>query len=101
MEKIEGKIVYVAGPITGIENYKENFAKAEEELKAQGYVVLNPAILPDGMTWQQYMDICIPMVDVADAVYFLPGWENSKGAMQEYNRANYQGKGIYYQKGAK
>ena len=30
--------VYIAGKISGDPDYREKFAKAEEELKAQGYI---------------------------------------------------------------
>ncbi len=43
--------VYIAGPMTGYENFnREAFHKAEEELKREGHTVLNPAVLPDGLT---------------------------------------------------
>ncbi|EFK4962598.1 DUF4406 domain-containing protein [Escherichia coli] len=41
--------VYIAGPMTGYENFnREAFHKVEEELKREGHTVLNPAVLPDG-----------------------------------------------------
>ncbi|EEC7734784.1 DUF4406 domain-containing protein, partial [Escherichia coli] len=43
--------VYIAGPMTGYENFnREAFHKVEEELKREGHTVLNPAVLPDGLT---------------------------------------------------
>ncbi|MBB7007809.1 DUF4406 domain-containing protein, partial [Escherichia coli] len=43
--------VYIAGPMTGYKNFnREAFHKAEEELKREGHTVLNPAVLPDGLT---------------------------------------------------
>ncbi|EFM3367872.1 DUF4406 domain-containing protein [Escherichia coli] len=51
--------VYIAGPMTGYKNFnREAFHKAEEELKREGHTVLNPAVLPDGLTQPHYMDIC-------------------------------------------
>ena len=35
--------VYIAGPITGIMDYKEKFIKAEKQLKEMGHIVINPA----------------------------------------------------------
>ncbi len=47
--------VYIAGPMTGYENFnREAFHKAEEELKREGHTVLNPAVLPDGLTQPHY-----------------------------------------------
>ena len=54
--------VYIAGPMTGYKNFnREAFHNAEEELKREGHTVLNPAVLPDGLTQPQYMDICMAM----------------------------------------
>lgn len=42
--------------MTGYKNFnREAFHKAEEELKREGHTVLNPAVLPDGLTQLQYM----------------------------------------------
>lgn len=75
--------VYIAGPITGHPDYKERFAKAEQELREQGDIPLNPAMLPAGMGYEDYMHICFSMIDVADKVIFLEGWETSPGARRE------------------
>ena len=74
-------IVYIAGPITGILNYKDNFMRIEEELKKRGHAVLNPANLPTGL--KDYMPICKAMLDQADAAFFLEGWKKSKGSNEE------------------
>ena len=78
------KKVYIAGKITGDPNYREKFAKAEAELKAQGYLVMNPAILPEGFEWEEYMDITVAMLRACGTIVMLPGWRNSKGAKCEY-----------------
>lgn len=86
------KIIYIAGPITGVENYREPFEWAESDLIAAGYIPLSPAHLPEGMTKEQYMRICFAMIDTADAVLFLPDWEESDGATLERNYVTYTGK---------
>lgn len=89
------KTVYLSGPITGVEKYWEPFENTDDALTALGYVVLNPARLPQGMTDEQYMRICMAMIDSADVVLFLPGWENSKGAKLERAYCEYTDKHIW------
>ena len=83
------KVVYIAGPITGVDKYWEAFEKAEDDLSALGYIPLSPAHLPEGMTNEQYMRIDTAMLDSADAVMFLPGYKGSLGAMLELHRCIY------------
>ena len=88
-------VVYIAGPMTGVESYnREAFKAAEKKLKRQGHDVLNPAMLPIGMPDERYMPICIAMVEAADAVYALSGWQKSGGASVEVLYATRQGKVI-------
>lgn len=86
------KVIYLAGPITGVPDYRENFQRVEDKLTAEGYIVLNPAKLPAGLTNEQYMQIDLAMLSAADAVHFLPGWDNSKGATLERAYCEYIGK---------
>lgn len=82
-------VVYISGPITGVERYWEAFEKAEDELSAAGFIPLSPARLPSGMTDGQCMEIALGMLRAADAVYFLPHYDKSRGAMLEYRYADY------------
>ena len=75
--------VYIAGKITGDPGYRDKFAAAEIQLGGQGHTVLNPAELPSGMSREDYMRICFAMIDVADAVVFLPDAADSAGARLE------------------
>lgn len=81
--------VYIAGKITGDPEYREKFKYAEAKLQADGCIVLNPAVLPDGMEPKDYMRICFAMMEVADEVYFLPDWKDSAGAKLEWEWCSY------------
>lgn len=77
------KVIYIAGPMTGVPRYYEAFEAMEDELGGMGYIPLSPSRLPEGMSNDQGMQICFAMINAADAVIFLDGWENSKGARLE------------------
>ena len=77
--------IYIAGPMSGLPNFnRAAFNHAHVFLGARGYVVLNPALLPDGLTQAEYMDICLAMIRCADAVFMLRDWEKSDGAVAEH-----------------
>lgn len=87
--------VYIAGKITGNENYKKEFAAAKKRLE-KDFTVLNPADLPEGMSKADYMRICFSMIDVADVVVFIEGWVRSEGAMLEHKYCEYIEKPIFH-----
>lgn len=87
---------YIAGKITGDANYRKKFARAKKCLESEGFVVLNPAELPEGMRPADYMRICMAMIDCADIVAFLPDYELSKGAQLEWAYCQYVGKQTMY-----
>ena len=89
--------VYIAGKITGLENYQQKFRAAQDRLEARGYSVMNPAVLPLGFDYEDYMRICFAMIDVCDAVYMLDNWEDSPGAIREHLYAWRTGKEIMFE----
>ena len=94
--------VYISGPITGVPDYMDKFAEAEKELKEKSYTVVNPAKInygmPEDMTYEEYMEIDIRLIELCDAIYMIRGWEMSRGANREYGYASGLGKTIMYQK---
>ena len=91
------KKIYIAGKVRGLKNYRKIFGQAEKELQKKGNITLNPAELPEGMNAEDYMRICIPMLEVADCIYMLKNWKDSEGAKVELAYAKCQGKEILYQ----
>jgi len=76
--------IYIAGPITGYEHFNfPAFNAKAHDLRSNGFIPLNPASLPAGLTEPQYMDICFAMIRAADGIHLLKGWEKSKGALAE------------------
>jgi hypothetical protein len=99
-------IVYLSGPITGMrDNNRRNFSKAQKKIEEafaeyEAPQIINPnklaeiveftfaeknrnlfhAIKPQ---WSDYMRYCIEYLVRASCVYFLKGWEKSKGATLE------------------
>ncbi|MDE7309596.1 MAG: DUF4406 domain-containing protein [Lachnospiraceae bacterium] len=94
--------LYISGPITGTEDYMERFAAAQKELEEEGWSVVNPALvnsnLPEDTEWEDYMRMAVCMLDMCEVVYFLDGWEKSRGANIEYGYAQAKGKDIMFQK---
>lgn len=94
------QIVYISGKITGNDNYKEDFLRAEKFLSKMGYIVLNPARLDEiaeGLNYQQCMKLCYSLLDVSDLIFMVSGWQKSKGANAELSYAKSLGKKVMYQ----
>jgi nucleoside 2-deoxyribosyltransferase len=88
--KIKKPVIYIAGPIKSDPNYRERFADAEKRILAYGWLALNPARLD--FAWKNLppedaFDIDLAMLDKADGIYMLDGWEQSCGANREYGYA--------------
>lgn len=86
--------IYIAGKITGDPDYKAKFEAAAEAYKKKGYTVLCPSWMPTGMQPADYMRICFAMIDTAEVVAFLPGYETSPGAQLELQYCFYIDKDV-------
>lgn len=90
--------IYIAGPMTGHDNYNRYaFDKEAFRMIGEGHCVLNPAMLPNGLTEPEYMDICLAMLRCANVIYLLRGWRESAGARAEHAIAEKLGLIITYQ----
>ena len=79
--------IYIAGPMTGLPDYnRAAFNAKAAELKAKGWRILNPAALPT-LDYDLYWPINKAMLDGADAIYMLNGWQHSNGANKELSYA--------------
>lgn len=87
---------YIAGKITGNDNYKTEFKEAESKLSNEGYSVMNPSTLNEGFEQMDYLHICSAMIDICDSVHFLPNWTASKGAHFEMGYALAKNKEILF-----
>ena len=92
--------IYISGPITGVEDYMDNFSAAEIRLTDKGWRVINPAkmgwILPGDATWDDFMRIDFMLLKGCSTIYMLPNWEKSMGARAEMAFAREHGIQVLY-----
>lgn len=90
--------IYIAGPMTGKPDFNRTaFSLAAVRLSAQGAIPLNPAMLPDGLSEADYMRIGLAMLQCAEGIYLLDGWQDSAGARAEYALAKKLGLACLFQ----
>lgn len=94
--------IYIAGKVTGlpIHTTTMKFGAAQQQLrdKYPQATILNPLQIVNDWhcTWQQAMRKCIQAMLMADALYMLPDWQQSKGATLEHTIAKALGIDILY-----
>lgn len=87
--------LYIAGPITGVENYnRETFAMVAEAIRKNGDIPVNPidiaeSIAPldkvanDRETFERVIREELSQLATCDELMLLPGWEVSHGTRRE------------------
>ncbi|WP_026601446.1 DUF4406 domain-containing protein [Methylomonas sp. 11b] len=79
--------LFLAGPMSGIANYNyPAFHSYAQKLRNKGYHVENPADSPPPkcVTWLGYQRNAIRQMLTCQTVAFLPNWQRSKGASEQY-----------------
>lgn len=82
-------VVYISGKISGREKeeYMKQFADAEKKLTEKGYTVINPARvnaeMPESTSYNGYMSMSKTMLEQADCIFLMDGWQLSNGATLE------------------
>ena len=95
--------IYIAGPISGTNDYSERFYEAAAGILNKGHEPVNPTDLamviplegPNAITYSQTMTICKALLGACDAVYMMPGWQRSNGARIEHAEAINRGLKFY------
>jgi len=80
------KRIYIAGPMTGYEEKNfPAFYEAEEKLLSLGWIPVNPCRneCSSSVNWEDFMKPDLVDMIFCNAVFCLPGWEESKGAKLE------------------
>lgn len=101
MHESPNKRIYIAGPMTGLpENNYPAFHEAAARLRKRAWHVENPAENPNPHTdaaceWTAYMRMGVSQLMTCHAIYLLPGWQNSEGAVIEHFVAQRLGLTIY------
>lgn len=78
--------LYLSGPMTSSvapDFNRAAFRAAAATLRAAGHHVFDPADLPDGWAYGDYMRVDLAAVLQAEAVAVLPQWERGPGAVVE------------------
>ena len=89
---IKNKKVYISGAIAhyDVEERKQAFLTASENLKSMGLSPVNPFEngLLESSHWREHMRVDIGMLLNCSYIYMLDGWELSKGAKLELDVAS-------------
>ena len=97
------KRIYISGAISGTPDAEQRFGDAEEYLHIvyPEAEMINPqriggeaAYTAPSLTHKEYMKLAKTALDMCDAIFMIPGWQHSKGAMWENGYAMGCGKEV-------
>lgn len=97
------KKIYISGRISGLplDVARARFNQAEARIRAEhpDAEIYNPmrfcTYTPD-KSWQDYMHLCLAMLEISDTIVLLPNWRESNGAQCEYYYARGLHLAIYH-----
>lgn len=94
------EVIYIAGAITGTDDYLERFEKAEQTIRKSKRVPINPTIISKPLleakaNYQQFMSVTNELLKCCNGIYLLNGWEHSAGAKEELRYALANNYNIY------
>ena len=74
------KNIYIAGPMTGIEDYNyDEFINAARDIRKLRLHPVHTANTPRGKPYDWYIETALSLLSQCDAIYLLPMWEKSNG----------------------
>ena len=91
-------VIFLSGPMSGIEDYNyPAFNQAAKTLREKGFLVLNPAehVSNPDAPWNELIRRSLDVLNQANKMVVLPGWENSRGSVTEVTMANIVGIPIF------
>lgn len=92
----QGEKIYLSGPMTGLPDWNfPAFNKAAQELRDQGYTVMNPADNGHERPRTELMRLDFASVLEVNSIVCLPGWDESWGAILEVTVGREIGLPIY------
>ena len=102
------RIVYISHAITSTDPVRQakNLADSRawaHRLMALGFLCYGPWNVLEAApwatpeeAWEYAMEQCMPLVDLADAIFMAPGHDMSRGCKVEMNRAMNQDKPVFF-----
>lgn len=97
--------IYISGKVTGDENYKYKFKRAEEDIYTK-YALFEPKVesMPskdhlklDDKNWDECMIESLACLNSCDTIYMLRDWKDSTGACIELGYALAQNMTVIFQ----